>query len=217
MFLQKYCSQEWCDFVHFHSKTIIFKEGDYIFKTGDKTLGLFIILDGKVKISTNSGKKNERVIRLATNDDLLGHRGFGGNWEYTVSASCLSKTKLLFIPMNIFNDMVKGNPDFAFYMINFFAEELRESENLASLMPIKNIISSVILRNYTIFGVDKTKKTKLAYTLSRKDMASLAGTRYETLIRTLAELNQEKIIKIDGKSLHILNLPLLKKLASGNN
>ena len=75
MILKKYCSKEWCDFVEFHSKTVILQEGEFIFKTGEKTEGLFIIIDGKVKISTNSGEKNERVIRLATNDDLLGHRG----------------------------------------------------------------------------------------------------------------------------------------------
>ncbi|MFN5416704.1 MAG: Crp/Fnr family transcriptional regulator [Flavobacteriia bacterium] len=213
MILKKYCSKEWCDFVEFHSKTVILQEGEFIFKSGEKTEGLFIIIDGKVKISTNSGEKNERVIRLATNDDLLGHRGFGGSWEYTVSATCLTTTKLLFIPMAIFNDLVKGNPDFAYFMIIFFAEELRETENLASLRPIKNIIASVLLRNYKVFGIEENETSKLSYTLSRKDMASLAGTRYETLVRTLAEFNNENIIKIDGKSIHILDVSKLEELA----
>lgn len=54
---------------------------------------------------------------------------------------------------------------------------------------------------------------KLAYTLSRNDIASMANTTYESVVRTIAESNKVKIIKIDGKSIHILNLKKLNSLA----
>ena len=98
----------------------------------------------------------------------------------------------------------------------FFAEELRESERLATQLPIKNVIASVLYNNLQVFGFEKGSSTKLSHTLSRKDLASQAGTRYETLVRTLAELNSENIIKLDGKAIHILDLEKLVHLKEGN-
>lgn len=213
--LKKYCSDGWYDFIRFHSQILTYKKDEYIFRAGEKTSGIYIINSGKVKITAETGNSTERIIRLAADEDILGHRGFGGSWKYTVSAIALEDVELLFIPLKIFNAAVRGNPEFAYFMMMFFAEELRESERLASQLPIRNVIASTLFNNYKVFGFDKESKTKLSYTLSRKDMASQAGTRYETLVRTLADLNNEGVIKIDGKSIHILNLKRLEKIKEG--
>lgn len=215
-FLSKYCSEEWCEFAVSFCEKIVVKSGDSIFKTGNQVKGLFFIEKGKVKITTNNDLDAERIIRLAADGNIFGHRGFGGSWMYTISAVALEKTELVFIPLKIFNYLVKSNPEFAYFMMMFFADELRDSEALASQLPIKNVIASVLYNNYKVFGLEKGSDTKLSYTLSRKDIASQAGTRYETVVRVLNELNKEMIINIEGKSIHILNVDLLEKIKNGN-
>lgn len=215
--LSQYCSEEWCEFIKHYSQIIKVKAGDYIFRAGEETKGLYIIVSGKVKVTTNAGHNTERVIRLATDNDILGHRGFGSEWKYTVSSIALTEVSLHFIPLKIFNYAFRANPDFAYYMMMFFAEELRESEGLASQLPIRNTIASVLYKNYQTFGLEKGSKTKLSFSLNRKDLASLAGTRYETLVRMLADFNNEGVIKIDGKSIHIMNLKKLIAIKDGVN
>lgn len=213
--LQSYCSEGWCEYILFHSETVNVKSDDFIFKSGEETLGIHIINSGKVKVITKTGNDTERIIRLAAEEDILGHRGFGGPWKYTVSAVALEDTELLFIPLKIFNEAIRSNPEFAYFMMIFFAEELRESERLASQLPIRNVIASVLYNNLQVFGFEKGSNSKLSHTLSRKDLASQAGTRYETLVRTLADFNNEGIIKIEGKSIHILNENSLIELKEG--
>lgn len=213
--LQNYCSKEWYEFILFHSKLIDAKKDDFIFKVDEKTQGIFIISAGKIKVIKKFNNTTERIIRLASDGDIIGHRGFGGEWKYTVSAIALENSKLLFIPLEIFNDVIHTNSKFSNYMMMLFAEELRESERLASQLPVKNIVASTLLNNLQVFGYDKESTTKLAYTLSRKDMASQAGIRYETLVRMLAEFNNEKLIKIDKKSIHILDENKLVQLKEG--
>lgn len=212
----KYCSKNWVKFVEFYSEKRTVSEGDFIFKKGDKTAGIFIVLSGHVKICASAGNNKERLIRLAKTDDILGHRGFGGNWKYTVSGVALTKTEVQFIPLDVFEALIKGNPDFAYYMMTFIAEELRDSESFAELIPIRNVIAKVLVKNLDVFGFENENSTKLYYTLSRADLASLAGTRYETLVRTLAEFKNEEIIQLDGKSIHILKQDLLREIANGN-
>lgn len=214
--LQKYCSESWCKFILFHSTVISVKSDNYVFQSGETTLGIHIVNSGKIKVIAKTGNGTERIIRLVSDNDLLGHRGFGGTWKYTVSAIALEDSELLFIPLEIFNSAVKANPEFAYFMMMFFAEELRDSEHLASQMPIRNVIASVLYNNFNVFGLEQGSKTKLSHTLSRKDLASQAGTRYETLVRTLADFNNEGIIKIEGKAIHICNLNALIALKNGD-
>jgi CRP/FNR family transcriptional regulator len=192
------------------------KSDNYVFQSGETTLGIHIVNSGKIKVIAKTGNGTERIIRLVSDNDLLGHRGFGGTWKYTVSAIALEDSELLFIPLEIFNSAVKANPEFAYFMMIFFAEELRDSEHLASQMPIRNVIASVLYNNFNVFGLERGSKTKLSHTLSRKDLASQAGTRYETLVRTLADFNNEGIIKIEGKAIHICNLNALIALKNGD-
>ncbi|MDX2362305.1 MAG: Crp/Fnr family transcriptional regulator [Crocinitomicaceae bacterium] len=210
--IQKYCSQEWQDFVNFHSEILEFKVNQSIFEIGDDTNGLYLIDTGKVKITTLTPMKTTRIIRLAANNDVIGHRGFGGTWKYTISAIALEDTKVIFIPTKIFNQVVKTNPDFGFYMMMFFAEELRDSESLAHQCPVKNLVAQVLFKNLNAFGLEEGS-TKLSYTLSRKDIASMAGTTYETVVRSLSELQKDGAIQIEGKTIHISSEEILKEQA----
>jgi CRP-like cAMP-binding protein len=213
--IEKYCSPESLKFVSEYSIVESYKSGESIFNIGEDTKGIHIINSGKVKVIARTDSKTHRLIRLASKDDIIGHRGFGGEWKYTISAIALTDVEVLFIPLDCFNQVVKMNPEFGYFMMMFFAQELRESENLASKLPVKSIIASVILNNYEVFGFEKGSKTKLSYTLSRTDIASKAGTRYETVIRTIAELVELGILKNVGKQIHILDLARLKKYSKG--
>ena len=215
--IDQYCSKEWQTFIRFHSETRSFGPSQEIFKIGDKTEGLFFIEEGKVKILTSAANDKERIIRLASNGDILGHRGFGGGWKYSITATTLTPTKVHFIPIEIFNQAVKANAEFGFFMMMFFAEELRNAERLAKQLPVKNLVASALFTMYTVFGFEDGHKTKLSFTMSRKDIANKAGTTYESVVRSLAELNKENIIRIDGKSIHLLDLKTIERMCSNND
>jgi len=209
--INKYCSSEWQEYVNFHSEIRSFKKNETLFNIGDDVEGIYIVNCGKLKIVKQT-QSSTRIIRLAADGDVLGHRGFGNPWKYSIAAIALEDSELMFIPTEIFNQTVKSNPEFALHMVLFFAEELRDSESLAFQSLVKNLVASSLLKNFNAFGLQE-KSTELSYTLSRKDLASMAGTTYESVVRSLAELQKEGIIKLDGKSIHILSQQKLKALS----
>jgi CRP/FNR family transcriptional regulator len=213
-FLKQYCSAEWREFINFHKVQKVVDANSYVFKENERTEGLYIINKGKVKVVSKDLDGKETLIRLAADGDILGHRGFGGNWTYPISAITYEKSEITFIPLNVFNVVAKSNIEFTYHLMMFFAEELRKSEEKIMQVPVKNRVARAILTNYKVFGAEKNDSTKLSYTISRKDYASKAGTTYETVIRVLSDLNKEKIIAVEGKSIRILNLDLLNKLAN---
>ncbi|PIQ15782.1 MAG: transcriptional regulator [Flavobacteriales bacterium CG18_big_fil_WC_8_21_14_2_50_32_9] len=212
-FLKKYCSSEWQAFVDFHKETLEFKANEIILKEGDPVNGFLIINEGKAKVYSTNSEGKEMIIRLAADGYIIGHRGFGGDWTYPVSAKAYEKTVITYIPLAIFNQVAKANAEFTYQLMMFFAEELRQSEEKNNLIPVKNRVAKAILINYSVFGSDPKDSLKLSYTISRKDFASKANTTYETVIRVLGELNKENIIQLQSKFIRIIDLQRLRDIS----
>lgn len=211
---KKYCSPEWQEFIDFHKTLLTYDKNSIIFNEGDQTKGLYIITKGKVKIITNEIDGKDRLIRLAADGDILGHRGFGGNWTYPISAITLEETTVTFLPLKTFNAVAKSNNEFLYQLMMFFAEELRSSEEKIKQLPVRERVAKAIYNNYEAFGVDKKEPEKLSFTLSRKDLASKAGTSYESTIRVITNLCKEGIIHTKGKSINLIDIEALRKTAS---
>lgn len=212
-FLKQHCTKDWQQFIDFHKSIITFEANSLIFSEGDEVKGLYVVNEGKVKVYSTEADGKENIIRLASDGKIIGHRGFGGNWKYPVSAKSYVKTTMSFIPLDVFNTIAKTNTEFTYQLMMFYAEELRLSEERNTLVPVKNRIAKAILQNFEAFGADTKDPLKLSYTISRKDYASKVNTTYETVIRVLSELNKDKVIELQGKSIKILNLEELNLLS----
>lgn len=210
--LYKFCSPEHLDLIKFHQQIIKIKKGEKIFNKGDQVSGLYVINEGKAKVCSKDKEGTEKLVRLADKGDIIGHRGFGGDWKYPLSAIALTDCIVSHIPLKIFNIIAKTNIEFTYNLMMFFAEELRESEGKSITNPVLNRVAKSIYFNYRAFGFESQQSQKLSFTLSRKDIANMSQTTYESVIRTLSELNKMKVIKLEAKSIIITDLEKLKDL-----
>ncbi|RLD39857.1 MAG: hypothetical protein DRI89_13120, partial [Bacteroidetes bacterium] len=110
---------------------------------------------------------------------------------------------------------VKANSQLAFHMMMFFADEFKATEKRMKMMASYSAKEKVAVSIMTIvnaFGFDSNDTTLLEFTPTKKDIASLAGTTYETVIRVLGDLEKTNIIALEGKAIRVLNLDYLKSL-----
>lgn len=216
---KKYCSKEWLPIFEFNKQTIQVKSKQRIFNEGDAVKGIYFIEEGKVKVLSKLNSGDEKIIRLAGNDTILGHRGIHYK-NYHISSEALTDTKLTFLPINIFMTILKANPDMAIYLLNFMTDELREAEerlkNLLILDPKKKI-ALILLNLVDSFGYTNKDHTLLSFTLSRKDIANMAGTTYETVIRTLSAFEKLNLIELRGKEIAIKNEPKLRLFVANHS
>ncbi len=203
---------EWVEFLKFHTQTVHVRANGMIINEGDAVEGLYSITQGKAKVMQKDGE-DERLVKLAGPEDILGHRGFGGDWRYPISAIALVPTELEFLPLGAFQTIAKINTTFVYNLMMFFAEELRISEEKKLQLTVLHRIAKSIWMNYATFGLEEGSDL-LSYTISRKDFATHAGTTYESVIRTLADLAKRGVIQLKGKRIEILDLEALRTLAS---
>jgi len=171
-------------------------------------------------VVSSYGKGKERIISFAKREEILGYHGLGGNMIYPITAITLEPSQVTFIPLDIFYKAVKANPDMALYLVKFFADQLKFSETRLRLQSEMSALEKVAFALLTIinsFGFDKQDGTMLSYTPTRKDIANLAGTTYETVIRVLAEFEKTNVIRLEGKSIRILDLNVLKNICAKYN
>ena len=97
----------------------------------------------------------------------------------------------------------------------FFAEELKVSErkmrNLAH-MPVKGRVALALLTLHEKFGIGPDGFIDI--TLTKQDLASFTGATYETVFRMLNELSDEKLVKLSGKNIGLLNQQKLTEISS---
>ena len=99
----------------------------------------------------------------------------------------------------------------------FYADEFKATEKRIKMMATMTAKEKVAVSITTIikaFGFDANDHTLLDFTPSRKDIASIAGTTYETVIRVLSNLEKSNIIVQEGKAIRVLDLNYLKSLCS---
>jgi CRP-like cAMP-binding protein len=207
-FLCQYSIPEWIAAVSDHRQHLFYKKNETIFQEGSPVKGIFFLYEGNVKVHKQWGADKDLIVRFAQKGDILGHRGLGsGERLYTVSATALEDTTVCYTELSFFEASLKVNPSLALKLMQFYADELQEAErkmrNLVH-MDVKGRLADALLE------LSRLHKA-LHFTISRQDLASFAGTTYETIYRNLQEFIAEKLITAEGRAITILNEKKLRK------
>lgn len=206
-FINKYCSVEWKTLLTEHKTTFTIPPGTKIFTKGQTVDGIYSVYTGYIKVFEND-EKSERIVDLVTGGQILGYRGLGNSKTlYSVSAETISECEITFFPLDIFKLAIKSNSELTFFLIDLLANKLRNIESRSRNFPKMQAKDKIIYALNNVidaFGFDIADKKRLRYTLARKDIANIAGTTYETVIRVLSELDKQGVIELDGKSIKIL-------------
>ena len=216
-FLCRHCSPEWTTAIELNKKMLHYKKGENIFREGENVTGIYFLNAGKVKVHKQWEDTKELIIRFAKESDILGHRGFGNTDVYPISATALEAVTVCYIDMKFFLASLKVNQDFTFQLLTFYANELRDAEkrmrDLAH-MDVRGRLADAILMLQDKFG--ENTKGYIDIAVTRQEIASFAGTTYETFFKVVSELVKEKIIKFSGKSIRILKKARLEAYAKKN-
>ncbi|HKH63120.1 MAG TPA: Crp/Fnr family transcriptional regulator [Flavitalea sp.] len=213
-FFCKLCLKEWLPAIDANRQTFNVRKGETLFEEGDKVTGVYFVYAGKVKVHKKWGDK-ELIVRFANQGAIVGHRGLGNDTVYPVSATAIEPATVCFIDLPFFLTTLRVNHEFTYQLMMFFAEELQVSErkmrNLAH-MSVKGRLAQSLLTLKERFGVSSDGFIDIV--LSRQDLASFAGTTYETVFRIMNELINDNIIGVAGKNIAITDPEKLIRLTS---
>lgn len=194
-----------------------YQKGQIIFYEGNAPMGLYCVNKGKIKIYKRGRMGKEQIVRLAKPGDLLGYRAFIGEDVYTATAEALEDSTICFIDKKNFQHVIDSSPDIPEKILKNLCNELRDAENFIQSMAQKSVrerLAEVILILKKKYGMDTEDPTLLGVTLTREDIANIAGTAIETTIRLLADIKEEGLIAFVGRKIRILDQNKLVEVAN---
>ncbi len=193
-----------------------YNKGKTVFLEGDEGNGFYIVASGKVKIFKVSLEGKEKILHIYGPGSPFGEVPvFSGN-RFPANAETLLKSHLLFLPRKRFTMLISTNPSLAINMLGVMSMRLREFavqiENL-SLKEVPGRLAAYLLYLSKEQPRIHSDDNRVTLTISKGQLASLLGTIPETLSRIFAKMNQQNLISVNGKDIHLHDLEGLKYLS----
>ena len=198
-------------------KQIRCKKGQQFIMEGAPVTGLFFVLEGVVKVLRTGLHGKEQIVRFAKEGEIIGHRGFGTEEFYTISAIAIEDCTLCYFSKESLQEVLHKEPTFTYDLMLFYANELNKSEakvKSLSQMTVRERVIDTLLYINRKFGLSNGF---ISIILSRREYADYAGTTEEQVIRVFSDLKKENLITTKGKRIGIVHLEQLRKEISEHN
>lgn len=187
-----------------HKRYGQFQKGDLLLEEGRNPRGVYCIQSGRVKMVHAGASGREHIVRFLTDGDLIGYRALLAGEPLTVSAVAMDKTAACFVPADVLLGFFQSNGPFSMEMLKQTCHELAEASRIMSSLAQKSVrerTAEFFLMLQARFGKDE--QGCVAIDLKRSEWAELVGTATESLIRLLAELEDDGYIARVGKRFQI--------------
>jgi CRP/FNR family transcriptional regulator, anaerobic regulatory protein len=193
-------------------------QGQYIIHEGDPIHGIFFVGQGKVKIFTSGLKGTPQIVRLAHAGESLCFRGYGRT-TYLSSSVTLEDSRICFLETKDFMEVCNIS-QLSMHLISYLGNELEIAEKRLKYLMQMNVrekTAEALLFMEKSFGIND--KNELDVYMSRKDVAAIAGTSEELIIRQLSDFEKEKLIerRDHGSKIALLDIKRLNQLISKYN
>ena len=184
--------------------------GELLFSDGEKAVGFFVVLDGKVKVYKLSPEGKERILHIIHPGGTFAEAAIFADGLYPAYAEPLQSSKLLFLPKEGFLNLLMDNGRISINMIAGLSKFLRQFANQIEDLTFKDVPSR--LARY-LMDLSEGVKVSVELPISKSQLASNLGTVSETLSRTLRKLSEDDLISVSGKKVEILDFERLEELA----
>lgn len=188
-------------------KGIVFTEG------GEKE-AVFLIREGVIKTYKTDENGHEQIVSFLKNGDIFPHTGFFNPHPYPATAEAIMDTRLLAIPVRLFEQLMQDTPSIAIKMMRVMGEkilELQEKIQELSGQDVKHRALSFLLKLSEQHGERKENKIVINLPMTHQEFANAIGTSRETINRLLNQLSKENIVSIGRSRIVIIDLDALKQ------
>jgi CRP/FNR family transcriptional regulator, polysaccharide utilization system transcription regulator len=192
------------------SRTVLvnYKKGEMVCKQGSFASHIMYMEKGLVKIYLE-GNPKDMILTITPQKHLMGLQSlFEGNDTFLYSISTYTDSAVRLIDIQLFKQLLKQNPKFAYRIINILNESTSQSYGRFFSLTQKQLhgrLADILLcLSRRIF-----KSESFDLPLSRSDLSDLTSMSTESVIRIMKDFKDDKLIEINNKSITLLDIPRL--------
>jgi CRP/FNR family transcriptional regulator len=187
-----------------------------LFSEKDPPQGVFVVLDGEVKLSINSSDGRRLILRIARKGEILGLASALSGNSYEMTAETLHPTKVLAIGRREFLGFLVRHPE----AYQSLTEELSRNVTRACEQLRTVVLSSSapeklarLLLDWSEDGQVTECGARFRFSLTHEEIGEFIGTTRETVTRTLTVFKNRRLVAFQGSVLTIPNKVALQSYA----
>lgn len=202
---------EFKNHIHDHGKEFNFELGEAIYRQGDNSNMVYLILKGVVKTHKLDEQGKELITGIYKADDFFGFTSFTKNIAYREYATAIEDCHLAGISKEQLKKALENNYNLIMELMQILAESLSDTrEQLLEMAygSVRRKTATTLLR----FAEKLKEDDHGNIHILRSDLAGVAGMATETLIRTLSSFKKEGLIEIRDRNIKILDMNKLRSI-----
>jgi len=177
--------------------------GEVLFDEGDKGEVMYLIREGKIKITKGSGS-DEKVLAVLKEGDFFGEMAIIDGSPRSAGASAASSVSLLVIDKETFKSKIRENPLIE-YVLETLSRRLRTTDEQIRLLTIKSEERRIVA--YIITKAKETgKRTDAGIEIadfSYENLTHITGIEQEKIQHYIKNLEQAKLMTLKDNILTI--------------
>lgn len=195
----------------------VYQKGETICHEGDTMTDMFIINEGRVKLSKYNMEGKEQILAILKDGETFNtFQLFIEDSEINFSAVALTETKVCVLSQDHMLDLLAKHVEISNSIIQSLATRLQTMENLVQNLSNVNTdarVAYVLVTLAKTYGEWQKDKVIINSPIHREDMANYAGLTRETMSRKLSALASEGIIETKGyKTIIICDMEKLENM-----
>jgi CRP/FNR family cyclic AMP-dependent transcriptional regulator len=190
--------------------------GDPVYSEGEPGNELYIVVDGKAKVSRRAVDGRETVLAVMGPSDMFGELSLFDPGPRTATASAMTPLSVGTLSNASLRPWIADRPEIALQLMRVIARRLRRTNDARSDLIFTDVparVAKQLLDFATRFGVATPEGVLVHHDLNQVELAQMVGASRETLNKVLSDFASRGWIRTGRHTLTILDSPKLTRRA----
>lgn len=189
-----------------------YQPGAMIFTEGETCTGLFVVDQGHVRIFKSSAGGREQVLAVEGPGSSVAELPVFDGGNYPASTAAVDHARLYFVSKQDFHSLCLVHPKVALKVLKVVGGRLRRLVGIIEELSFTTVRSRLIssLLRMAKSGKKTADGVEIQLPVSNQELAAQIGTVRELVSRNLSRLQAERLIRMEGKTVIIPDVPRLQ-------
>ena len=192
-------------------------KSSYLFSAGDTFRALYIPRSGALKTTYEDSEGNHAIIGFHLPGEIVGLDGIAEG-KHSVTAQALETTSVCRVGFDQLEEVARQVPALQRQLGRLLSKEFIKAERhllVLSGQAADRRVAIFLLSLSNRFEERGFSASEFNLPMSRIDIAAYLGLVSETVSRIFTNLQEGRMIEVEGRLTRIIDMPALKELAGG--
>ena len=194
-----------------HCERQTFKPKQTIFRQGEASDALYLVLDGSVSvvIDDEQDPEQEMVVSYLNPGDFFGEMGLFGETERTANLVARAPSEIAKISYDRFHQIRGGYADLLYELATQVGRRLRTTTRKLTDLAFVDVAGRIAqtLNDLTMEPDAMTHPDGMQIRITRQELGKIVGCSREMAGRVLKALKEDGLIEVSGKTIVVLREP----------